>query len=196
MKDNYEINIDGVVYVSKPEPSCNICAGCAFDKDEDACDKVLNMQPSCSLKRIVWVKKDNSSCTKDEGDTNMKQESNSNYYTTEELVVGGEYDTHHCDNVKVIYIKKDTGDDWKYVCVETESEAVQALAKEAFKLKKKVDWSKVPVDTKIIVEGVGRRYFAGEHKDSSYLCYFNDGTTSWSTQGSPCYYKKDKISLA
>jgi len=46
-----------------------------------------------------------------------------------------------------------------------------------------VDWSKVPVDTKVLVRSNGedwtRRYFA-RYEDGKYYC-FGSGSTSWST---------------
>ena len=48
------------------------------------------------------------------------------------------------------------------------------------------DWSKVPVDTKLLVSSDGkdwyRRHFA-EYKDGKVYC-FNSGTTSFTAQGS------------
>ena len=48
------------------------------------------------------------------------------------------------------------------------------------------DWSKVPVDTKVLVSSDGkdwyRRHFA-EYKDGKVYC-FNSGTTSFTAQGS------------
>ena len=49
-----------------------------------------------------------------------------------------------------------------------------------------IDWSKVPVDTKLLVSSDGkdwyRRHFA-EYKDGKVYC-FNSGTTSFTAQGS------------
>ena len=48
------------------------------------------------------------------------------------------------------------------------------------------DWSKIPVDTKVLVSSDGkdwyRRHFA-EYKDGKVYC-FNSGTTSFTAQGS------------
>jgi hypothetical protein len=41
-----------------------------------------------------------------------------------------------------------------------------------------IDWAKVPVDTKVIVSGVGRRYFS--HILNGQVFTFDDGKTSWS----------------
>lgn len=47
-----------------------------------------------------------------------------------------------------------------------------------------VDWSKVPIDTPILVKPIecdawARRYFAGLH--DGWVCAWDNGTTSWST---------------
>ena len=48
-----------------------------------------------------------------------------------------------------------------------------------------VDWSKVSVDTRILVSAYGdaweRAYFAEEH--NGFACAFNGGKTSWSSGG-------------
>ncbi len=52
-----------------------------------------------------------------------------------------------------------------------------------------VDWSKVEVDTPIILPGGGRVYFS--HYQNGFVYYFGEGRTSWSSYGSCVVGKKD-----
>ena len=66
---------------------------------------------------------------------------------------------------------------------------IEALIKLANALNNPVvDWSKVPVDTPIIVTNVygGRRYFAGLVEGR--VAYFPDGSTSWSSKRNKLIY--------
>ena len=52
----------------------------------------------------------------------------------------------------------------------------------------KVDWSKVHIDTKVLIKWNGhwlRRYFAGVNEEGKPLVFHN-GQTSWSKEGSWC----------
>lgn len=54
--------------------------------------------------------------------------------------------------------------------------------------KQEVDWSKVPIDTKVLIKWDGhwlRRYFAGVNEEGKPLVFHN-GQTSWSKEGSWC----------
>jgi hypothetical protein len=47
--------------------------------------------------------------------------------------------------------------------------------------KPKLDWSKVPVDTEIFIDGTVPRYFS--HKQGALVWYFAKGATQWSANG-------------
>lgn len=100
------------------------------------------------------------------------------YVTQEEIEVGGEYGTCY-GKVKVVYIKHSESMKLVYVCIDIH-EKVMELYESAFKLKKKVDWSKVPVDTKIFVTGIGNRYFSHYDPDADSVFFWGGGATSWS----------------
>ena len=59
-----------------------------------------------------------------------------------------------------------------------------------------IDWSKVEVDTKVLVRDFGnnvwsKRYFA-EYKDGEYYAYA-DGKTSWSSDGDETQWNQMKL---
>ena len=60
-----------------------------------------------------------------------------------------------------------------------------------------VDWSKVPIDTKVLCRNSGdgewvKRYYAGINEDGN-PCVFGDGRTSWSAIDHPLRWKIMKL---
>lgn len=60
-----------------------------------------------------------------------------------------------------------------------------------------IDWSKVPVDTPVIVSYSGKKYkrhFASY--DKGFVMCFDNGTTHWSCNGTICTWKEYEVELA
>ena len=60
-----------------------------------------------------------------------------------------------------------------------------------------IDWSKVPVDTPVIVSYSGKKYkrhFASY--DKGFVMCFDNGTTYWSCNGTICTWKEYEVELA
>ncbi len=59
-----------------------------------------------------------------------------------------------------------------------------------------VDWSKVPIDTPVLVSDDGvnweRRYFVRKPADAMF-CVYSNGATSWSTDGYVAWYRYAKL---
>lgn len=69
------------------------------------------------------------------------------------------------------------------------------LDRPAFDPEKDIDWSKVPVDTPVIVwnsdSNQNNRYFAGI--DGEYFSAYSNGGTSWSSKGNTYYWNHCKL---
>lgn len=69
------------------------------------------------------------------------------------------------------------------------------LDQPAFDPEKDIDWSKVPVDTPVIVWNSdfnqNNRYFAGI--DGEYFSAYSNGGTSWSSKGNTYYWNHCKL---
>lgn len=69
------------------------------------------------------------------------------------------------------------------------------LDQKAFDPEKDIDWSKVPVDTPVIVWNSdfnqNNRYFAGI--DGEYFSAYSNGGTSWSSKGNTYYWNHCKL---
>lgn len=77
-------------------------------------------------------------------------------------------------------------------CVKAKSEW---LDQPVIDLEKDIDWSKVPVDTPVIVwnsdSNQNNRYFAGI--DGEYFSAYSNGGTSWSSKGNTYYWNHCKL---
>lgn len=81
---------------------------------------------------------------------------------------------------------------------ECDIERTKWLYEEA--VEKPIDWSKVPIDTKVLIARRGgakaKRYFAGVDVNG-VPCYYSCGATSWSSSERLALYEKyESISLA
>lgn len=74
-------------------------------------------------------------------------------------------------------------DEWQYLSDEAGAILTMLWLDEEYQEPEEVDWSKVDVDTQILVSVDGQhwdyRYFA-EYRDGM-VCAFNDGATSWTS---------------
>lgn len=185
---NQEITVNNQVYVAHPEPDCSdICSGCAFDKDEEGCNIASNMQTMCGKEMIIWKKKEEP--VKDD------------YYVEDEIVVGKEYTIQPNSSVvsyKATLVFKTNRNSYLFVFKDDLGFDCSAWVKaRSIKLNKKVDWTKVPIDTKIIVAGLGKRHFAGVSQKANVIKYFGDGATSWSSDElNVCNVYIDHVKLA
>ena len=87
---------------------------------------------------------------------------------------------------RIGYVEKE---EFSFFSVEEEEELGEvyfASQIARIEFKEVIDWSKIPVDTKVLVSSSGkdwyRRHFA-EYKDGKVYC-FNNGITSFTAQGS------------